>query len=363
LSNIWLNQAGSYSVRISNSAGSFTSTNAALAVLNVIIWGQTNNFNLNIVPSDLTNAVAVAVGSSHAVALKPNGQIDVWGSNLSGQTNLPANLTNVVAIAAALNHSLALKADGTVVSWGDLNTVPSNVTNVIAIAAGDSHSEALKADSTVIAWGSGSGTSVPAGLTNVTAIAAGGSFGAALKTDKTVVSWGVSSTYTTGMTNVVAIVACEFPLIALKADGKVVAAGTTAAPANLTNVVAVGAGRYDAVALKSNGTLTNWMTPSGTPAGLTNVSAFANGQYIALAIIGNGPQPTNIPAAAPSLISSSFSVSVPSQYGHLYWLEYKNSITNVNWQTLPLNLGISNSLMLTDPAATNAARFYRIRQW
>ncbi|MBW8863482.1 MAG: immunoglobulin domain-containing protein, partial [Verrucomicrobia bacterium] len=363
LSNVWLNQAGSYSIRVSNGAGSFTSSNAALSVLNVVIWGQTNNFGLNIVPSDLTNAVAVAVGNSHAVALKSNGQIDVWGSNLSGQTSLPANLTNVVAIAAAWNHSLALKADGTVVSWGDLTTVPSNVTNVIAIAAGDYHSQALKADGTVVAWGSGSGTTVPAGLTNVTAITAGGTFGAALKTDKSVVGWGVSPTYTTGMTNVVAIAACEFPLIALKADGTVVAAGTTASPANLTNAVAVAAGRYDAVALKSNGTLTNWMSPSTTPAGLTNVSSFANGQYIGLAIIGNGPQPSNVPFAGLNRISTSFTVSLPAQYGHLYRLEYKNSVTDANWKTLPLNLGVSNSIILTDPAATNATRFYHVRQW
>jgi hypothetical protein len=61
--------------------------------------------------------------------------------------------------------------------------------------------------------------------------------------------------------------------------------------------------------------------------------------------------------------TNAFSLSLPSQYGHLYWLEYKNSLTDTNWKTLPLNLSTGATLNVTDTAATNSTRFYRVRQW
>src|SRR6266436_2678388 len=48
----------------------------------------------------------------------PAGTVVAWGNNLSGQTNVPVGLTNAVGIAAGWYHSLALKSDGTVVGWG-----------------------------------------------------------------------------------------------------------------------------------------------------------------------------------------------------------------------------------------------------
>ena len=49
-------------------------------------------------------------------------------------------MTNAVAVAAGYGHSLALKADGTVAVWGLTNygpaQVPDHVTHIVAIAAG-----------------------------------------------------------------------------------------------------------------------------------------------------------------------------------------------------------------------------------
>ena len=70
-----------------------------------------------------------------------------WGSNEFGQTNVPSGLENAVAIAAGRWHSLALTAEGRVVAWGDnrwgQRNVPSCLSNVVAIAAGRTLSLAL----------------------------------------------------------------------------------------------------------------------------------------------------------------------------------------------------------------------------
>jgi alpha-tubulin suppressor-like RCC1 family protein len=369
LTNLASANGGNYSVLVGNAAGSTLSSNAALVFLNVLTWGQTNNYGLNVIPLELTNAIAVAVGNSHSVALKSTGRVVVWGYNGSGQTNVPTSATNIIAIAAAQDHTLALRSNGTVVAWGIGGTnVPAGLTNVIAVAAGDYHSMALRADGTVVAWGDGgfvnsASTNVPANATNIVAIAAGGSFCVALKQNGTVMDWGTSYSFL-GITNAVAIAANEFPITILKADGRVHATNVLSAPTSLSNAVGVVAQRYTASALRADGTITNWGSGGPvTPIGLTNVAVLASGQYVCLAILGNGLQPGPIPSTNLKRISNAFSLTTPAQSGHLYWLEYKTSLSDTNWKTLPLNLGISNSVNLTDTAATNSARFYRIRKW
>jgi alpha-tubulin suppressor-like RCC1 family protein len=363
ITNLLLSQAGTYSVRSSNGAGSQTSSNALLAILNVVTWGATNGA-LGVVPSNLTNAIAIAAGY-HSLALKADGRVVAWGDNFYGQANVPASATNVVAIAAAYEHNIVLRSNGTVVAWGFGGTnVPTGLSNVVAIAAGDFFSMALLTNRTVVVWadsGYTSVTNVPANATNLVAITAGGNFCAALRADGVVVAWSSSPPSTTGMTNVVDISAGEFPLVALKADGKIVATGVSAP--GFSNSVAVAAGRYHAIALQANGTVTNWTGTPTTPTGLTNVAIIASGQSHCLAIIGLGPQPAPFSFTNATLSSNKFSFSTPAQYGSLYSLEYKTSLTDLNWKSLPLNLAVSNSITLTDAATTNVTRFYRVRKW
>lgn len=369
LSNLIPTDAGLYSVLVSNAVGTTLSSNASLVFLNVKTWGQTNSYGLQLVPMELTNAIAVAVGSSHSLALKSNGRVVAWGYNGNGQTNVPASATNVIAIAAAQNNSFALRSNGTVVAWGSGGVgVPTGLSNVIAISAGDYHGMALKSNGTVVAWGDGSfvnstTTNVPAGATNIVAIAAGGNFCVALKQNGTLLTWGTSYTMS-GISNVVAIAAGEFPIVALKADGRVFATNFVSSPTGVSNAVAVAAGRYHAMALKSDGAVTNWAGGSPvTPAGLSNVTALASGQYHCLAIIGNGPQPADLSIANPNWNSNAFSLSLPALYGRLYWLEYKNSLDETNWKSLPMSLGNGATLSLTNSPTTNAQRLYRVRQW
>ena len=79
--------------------------------------------------------VAIAAGGSHSLAVRSDGTVWAWGSNVSGQlgngctlgTNCNSSstpvqvsgLSGVVAIAGGTNHSLAVRSDGTVWGWGE----------------------------------------------------------------------------------------------------------------------------------------------------------------------------------------------------------------------------------------------------
>src|SRR6266496_4663770 len=81
------------------------------------------------------------------MALKADGTVVVWGDNSQGQRNVPASLSNAVAIAGGGAHSLAIAEGGTVLAWGD-NLYGQSVVGTIngrvsAIAAGSYHSLAL----------------------------------------------------------------------------------------------------------------------------------------------------------------------------------------------------------------------------
>ncbi|MDW8273263.1 MAG: T9SS type A sorting domain-containing protein [Chitinophagales bacterium] len=199
--------------------------------------GTNDDSNVPVPSGNLTGVIAVCGGGdqleAHSMALKADGTVWAWGSNIYGglgnglkgtenNTNTPGQvllLSNVKAISCGGWHSVALKNDGTVWAWGwnkegqlgdgtfNDKTIPSQVpglNNVIAIAAGTYHTLALKSDSTVWAWGdnkngqigndtSGNDVNVPVqvkNLSGVVAIYAGRFFSLAVKADGTVWTWG-----------------------------------------------------------------------------------------------------------------------------------------------------------------------------
>jgi hypothetical protein len=224
-------------------------------------------------PTGLTNAIALAGGDEHGLALKSDDSLVAWGDNRYGQGVVPTGISNVAAIAAGAYHNLVLKTDGALVAWGDNSAgqgvVPTGLTDVVAIAAGGYHNLALKADSTVVAWGSNDGgqSSVPTGLTGVIAIAAGADHSLALKADGTLVAWGNNSygqlNIPAGLVNVTAIVAGQYHSMALRMDGTVVAwgrndFGQTAVPSDLGHVTAIAANYYHSLALRADGVVVTW---------------------------------------------------------------------------------------------------------
>jgi alpha-tubulin suppressor-like RCC1 family protein len=357
-----------------------------LVASEVVSW---ENSGFSVQTNVLTNVTAIAAGMGHSLALKSDGQVVVWGNNGYGQTDMPADLTNVVAIAAGVIHSLALKSDGTVVAWGADGTnsgtwpnygqssVPSGLTKVVAISGGARHSLALKSDGTVSAWGDNyfGQTNVPAGLTNVVAIAAGGFHNLALRGDGTVAAWGDNSYgqihVSLGLTDVVAIAGGIFHSLALRNDGTLVGWGMTRVPEQITGVVAIAAGTDISLALRADGTLYSWyignyfIYPGSPPAGLTNLVAISTkgGPGDGLALIGDGRPLLSTPLTIALNSNATFSVTLQSQSGRVYALEFKDSLTDNSWTALPLVAGNGRLLELSDSSATGAQRFYRVRRW
>jgi hypothetical protein len=83
-----------------------------------------------------------------------------------------------------------------------------------------------------------------------------------------------------------------------------------------------------------------------------------------MALLGDNPPILNAYMSSAATTTNGFAVSVPSQNGRVYRLEFVNSPTETNWTALPLVAGTGRTLQLNDPSATNSSsRFYRVRRW
>jgi hypothetical protein len=212
-------------------------------------------------------------------------------------------------------------------------------------------------------------------VTNVVAISGGGFHSLALRHDGTVAVWGSNSDGQAhsldGLTDVIAIAAGRFHSLALKSGGSVIGWGTTFELERITNAVAIAAGEDICLALRSDGTVAFWHVgfnsswPGNPPEGLTNVVAISTkgGPGDGLALIGDGPPLLRTSLTDALYSDATFSVTLPTQSGRVYALEFKVSLTDGSWTALPLVAGNGRLLKLSDSSETGAQRFYRVRRW
>lgn len=380
VSNIQRSQAGNYSIVLSNQFELVTNS-AWLALVEVAAWG--NNSRQTNVPPNATNLMAIAAGYNHYLALNQQNEIIGWGFNFFNQATHPPGVTNCIAIDAAQNFSVGLKTTGEAFAWGSSSrtNVPSDPSGIVAIASGNAHGLLLTSKGTVLGWGSNSygETNAPANLSNVVMIAAGQGHSLVLRADGIPVAWGENfygqTNVPANLSNVVQVAAGGNFSLALKSDGTVLGWGAntygqTTVPLGVTNVTSIAAGYAHGLALKSDGTVIAWGYNSygqtNIPTGLTNVIGVAAhpSTYDSLAQIGAGPPTQNAVMVAPVLAAGDFSVSIPSQSGRVYRLEFAATPDAAEWTPLPLIAGNGKTLTLRDTPPTEAQqRYYRVRRW
>ena len=326
LSAVQTNDAGGYSVVVSNAAGTVTSSVATLSVVlppsiiaqpqdQTVFAGSNASFTVQAAATEpfsyqwFFNGAMLANDSKHGGAdaatltvsnaqVADAGSFTVTLSNLSGVvTSTPAILTVLqtpsfltqptgasvpLGMAAVFNATISGSAP-LVCQWQLNGTNIPNATNttftVPAVTTSDLGTYRLFVTNVV-----GQAISDPAPLTL-----------------GMVAAWGRNDNGQTavpfGLTNVIMLAAGEAHSVALRADGMVVAWGATNSgqlnmPADLSNVVAIAAGSYHTLALRSDGTVVGWgYNTSGqtnVPAGLSNVVAVAAGAAHSLALRADG---------------------------------------------------------------------------
>ena len=217
----------------------------------------------------LTGVAGIAAGWQHSLAVATNGTVWAWGNNAGGQLGNGSNysasavpvpvsgITNAIQVAGGANHSLALLANGRVMAWGtnaqtqlgngngtstNQPIFVSTLTNAVKVGAGAYHSAALDANGTVWCWGYGGNGQIGNGqtgfaptpvavLSNVVDIAVGAAHNVALMSNGTVWVWGYNGDGQLGLGNIPQVTVPTLVLSGVQTIG----AGFNDSAATLTN--------------------------------------------------------------------------------------------------------------------------------
>ena len=180
-----------------NSRG-HANTAAALAELVVEKWPRSPEPTFTYAPDG--EYVAVDASWDHACALSESGDIECWGNNQDGQTDVPAG--RYEEVSAGDWHSCGILKDGglfasgagSVRCWGNNFSGQLDAPDGLygSIASGWDHSCAVQADSSIVCWGNDQFGQARAPNGSYKTVTAGNSHSCALRVDRTITCWGTS---------------------------------------------------------------------------------------------------------------------------------------------------------------------------
>jgi alpha-tubulin suppressor-like RCC1 family protein len=182
-----------------------------------------------------TDWCQVSAGCNHSAAVRMNGTLWGWGSDINGKlgdnnsvsTSSPVSVvggfTDWCQVSAGMPHSAAVRTNGTIWSWGSgadgrlgdntlvTRSSPVSVvggfTDWCQVSAGGFHTAAVRTNGTVWSWGNNtsgrlgdntatdksSPVSVVGGFTDWCQVSVGYEHSTAIRTNGTIWSWGLGS--------------------------------------------------------------------------------------------------------------------------------------------------------------------------
>ncbi len=214
----------------------------------VLGWGYDSPaYHQDEVPADLANVVEIAVGHVHSAAITADGRFVGSGGSLDGQLSPPAGSDRWAAVSAAGFHTAGVQEDGRVVAFGGSESEKANSppdgTNTVAVALGDTFLAALRCDGSVVVWtlDGASHLPVPANLEPAVEIAAGQDRIVTRHASGVVRSWSPTSgallSVPEAATNVIKLAVCDGLVLAQQADGGLMSWGDGEVPQPLPAAV------------------------------------------------------------------------------------------------------------------------------
>ncbi len=302
-------QAGTYRLVASNAFGIAVSDPAELTVVPVALFGDqslplfplnSSSTGLTNPPARVTNAVQIAAGGYHLLAVLDDGSPLAWGSDHNGQLTIPADLPPFINLDGGGWHSVGLLQTGELVAWGNFLNTRQPEPNILDFSAASTSLNILYGDGRMksVAYAGVAVSHAPAALWNGAALGNGFAPRLIINHDGTLALWSdstsldviVPSYIRPHLTNLVAVTAGDTHYLALRADGTLLTwgyhpygqvnqHGELNLPPGLNDVIAIEAGFSHSMALRRTGELVAWgrnhLGQASIPPGLPPVASFA----------------------------------------------------------------------------------------